>query len=232
MLQVSGSTGARWPRPVFGCLLAALLCVSITSAQDGANDNVVETDTHRFTEVRNGIYLAQTTARVFNSSSLVVVNDDDVVVVDSHVTPAKARHLIASIAQLTDKPISALINSHHHWDHAHGNQEFKGIPIIGHEYAYRRLASNVRADPTFIRGLEGNQATIERVMKEIAEAEDGEGKTALQAYLEMFRAHAADFDEIEPEPPNVTISQRMTLHRPGRSRSRSCIWAAPTPAAT
>ena len=39
----------------------------------------ITTDTHRFTEIRNGIYLAQTTARLFNSNSLVIVNDDDVV---------------------------------------------------------------------------------------------------------------------------------------------------------
>ncbi len=192
--------------------MALLLAPALASQER----NVFETDTHRFTEVRNQIYLAQSTARVFNSSSLVVVNDDDVVVVDSHVTPSKARDLIASIKELTDKPISALINSHHHWDHAHGNQEFDDLPIIGHEYAYKRLSGDVRADPTFVRGLEGNQATIERILQQIAEAEDGEGKTALQAYLEMFRAHAADFDEIEPEPPNVTLKERMTLHRPGR----------------
>jgi glyoxylase-like metal-dependent hydrolase (beta-lactamase superfamily II) len=176
----------------------------------------ISTDTHRFVEVRNGIYLAQTTAQVFNSNSLVIVNEDDVVVVDSHVTPAKARDLIASIAELTPKPVTALINSHHHWDHAHGNQEFAGIPIIGHEHTRTKLVSGALDEATYKRGLAGNQATLSRVQEQIASTEDAEERQKLEAYYAMFEAHAKDFDEIEPMPPDVTLSERLTLHRGGR----------------
>ena len=176
----------------------------------------VTTDTHRFTEIRNGIYLAQTTARLFNSNSLVIVNDEDVVVVDSHVTPAKARELIASIKVLTPKPITALINSHFHWDHAHGNQEFADLPIIGHEFTYMKLATSPLEEPTFRRGIEGNAAALVRLTEQIAAAEDDEERENLEIYMAIFAAHVKDFDEIAPVPPDVTLNERMTLHRGSR----------------
>ena len=49
---------------------------------------------------------------------MVIVNDADVVVVDSHITPATGRELIADIGRITDKPISVVVNTHFHYDHA------------------------------------------------------------------------------------------------------------------
>ena len=176
----------------------------------------VTTETHRFTEIRNGIYLAQTTAQVFNSNSLVIVNEDDVIVVDSHVTPAKARQLIESIKALTPKPITVLINSHFHWDHAHGNQVFLDIPIIGHEFTYMKLATAPLDEETYRNGVTGNQVALARLKEQIASTDDDEERRRTEAYLEMFAAHVKDFDEIAPTPPNVTMRERMTLFRKNR----------------
>ncbi len=181
-----------------------------------AQEWTTTTDTHRFMEVRNGIYLTQTTAQVFNSNSLVIVNDEDVVIVDSHVTPAKARDLIASIPAITDKPVTALINSHYHWDHAHGNQEFADIPIIGHEYTRMKLAIAAHEEPTYLSGLAGNAARLAQLAEQIEAAEDDEEREGLETYRAMFAAHAADFDEITPLPPDVTLHERMTLFRGSR----------------
>ncbi len=174
------------------------------------------TDTHRFTEIKNGIYLAQTTAPVFNSNALVIVNDDDVVLVDSHVTPSKARDLIAAVKTLTPNPITTLINSHHHWDHAHGNQEFADIPIIGHEFTYMKLATAPLEEGTYTRGLARNDARLARLREQIASTTDASERARLEADLELFAAHVRDFDEIAPTPPTVTMNDRMTLYRAGR----------------
>ena len=184
------------------CLVAGLLIAA----------EPITTDTHRFTEIRNGIYLAQTTAPVFNSNSLVVVNDADVVLVDSHVTPSKARDLIAAVKTLTPNPIVALINSHHHWDHAHGNQEFADIPIIGHEFTYMKLATAPLEEPTYTRGVVGNAARLARLEERIASAEDDAERQQLEAEFELFSAHVKDFDEIAPIPPTVTMNDRMTFY--------------------
>lgn len=198
-------------------IVRSIVCIVVAMPNVlAATVEVITTDTHRFTEVRNQIYLAQSTARVFNSNALVIVNEDDVVLVDSHVTPAKARDLIKSIKAITPNPITALINSHHHWDHAHGNQEFNDIPIIGHDFTYTKLVGAPLEEATYVNGIAGNQATIERLTAQLVEERDSEKKAELQAYLEMFKAHAYGFDEIRPVPPNVTLSQRMTLHRGAR----------------
>ena len=195
----------------------ALVAASVFAAGSlWAQEWTTTTDTHRFMEVRNGIWLTQTTAQVFNSNALVIVNDEDVVIVDSHVTPSKARDLIASIPAITDKPVTALINSHYHWDHAHGNQEFADIPIIGHDYTRMKMATGAHEEPTYLRGLAGNAATLERLAGEIEAAEDDEQREGLEAYRAMFAAHAADFDEIVPLPPDVTMNEKMTLFRGGR----------------
>lgn len=187
--------------------VASLLSTALQAAEE------VTTETHKFTEVRNDIWLAQSTAPVFNSNALVIINETDVVLVDSHVTPSKARDLIRAIQAITDKPITALINSHHHWDHVHGNQEFAGIPIIGHEYAYNKLSNAPLEDPTYNNGLAGNQATLKRIRETLEQETDPERRAEITEFLAVFSAHTRDFDEIAPVPPNVTLNERMTLYR-------------------
>ena len=102
---------------------------------EGAPADGLKSETHVFEEIGPGIYFATGTGKVnVGSNAMVVVNENDVLLVDSHITPDAARELIASVAAITDKPIRYLVNSHFHFDHAHGNQEFPdGVEIIGHE---------------------------------------------------------------------------------------------------
>ena len=80
---------------------------------------------HRFEKVVDGVYAAFPTARgVINSNSVVIVGDRDVLLFDTHSTPAYARDIIQDIKTITDKPIRYVVNSHYHFDHAHGNQVF------------------------------------------------------------------------------------------------------------
>lgn len=196
---------------------AALAVATVFAAGSlWAQEWTTTTDTHRFMEVRNGIWLTQTTAQVFNSNALVIVNDEDVILVDSHVTPAKARDLIASIPAITDKPVTALINSHFHWDHAHGNQEFADVPIIGHEYTRMKMATAPLEEPTYVQGTTGNAERLAQLAEQIEAGEDEEERERLETYRSMFAAHAADFDEIEPLPPDVTMNEKMTLFRGSR----------------
>ena len=76
----------------------------------------------RFNKVADGVYHAVGTGTlsvVGNSS--VIVNDDDVIVVDDHVSPAAAWVLLDEIKAITNKPVRTVINTHFHYDHAHGN---------------------------------------------------------------------------------------------------------------
>ena len=77
----------------------------------------------RFNQVKPGIYHAVGTgALTVVGNSSVIVNDQDVVVVDDHISPAAAWALLDEVKALTNKPVRTVINTHFHFDHAHGNQ--------------------------------------------------------------------------------------------------------------
>src|ERR1043165_6384207 len=91
----------------------------------------------RFNKVKDGVYHAVGTgslAVVGNSS--FIVNDNDVIVVDDHVSPAAAWVLLEEIKDVTNKPVTTVINTHFHYDHASGNQIFvqAAVTVIGHEF--------------------------------------------------------------------------------------------------
>jgi cyclase len=174
--------------------------------------------THRFKELAPGVFFAAEAGPVMvMSNSLVIVNEQDVVVVDSHVTPAAARALIAAVATLTPKPITTLINTHYHFDHAHGNQAFPpGVTIIGHEFTREMLAGDPLQGRTyqFFSKLLANNA--EAVKKQAAEARDAASRATLETQAKVLANHVRDDRETRPVPPTVTLSERLTLFRDGR----------------
>lgn len=67
--------------------------------------------------------------------SIFVITDDGVVVTDP-INAEAATWLAAAIKARTDRPISHLIYSHSHLDHASGGQAFGDVPlVIAHENA-------------------------------------------------------------------------------------------------
>ena len=81
--------------------------------------------------------------RGFNGNAGFVVTQDGVLVVDALGTPALARRMIASIRQVTRKPIRYLVITHAHPDHFYGASAFAttpGLKVISHagteEYVY------------------------------------------------------------------------------------------------
>jgi glyoxylase-like metal-dependent hydrolase (beta-lactamase superfamily II) len=151
------------------------------------------------------------------SNSLVVVNEDDVLVVDSHVSPAAARALIASVAKLTPKPITTLVNTHYHFDHAHGNQAFpESVTIVGHEYTREKLAGNPLEERTYQFFSKLLAENAQAVKKQADAATDPKTKASLQQQATVLANHVRDDKETRPVPPAVTLSERMTIHRGGR----------------
>jgi len=96
-----------------------------------------------FDEVAPGVYHAVGTGALsVGCNASIVVNADDVLVVDTHMTPGGAWALREELKALTPKPVRYVINTHWHFDHAHGNQIYgPGVEIIGHEYTRAKLAA-------------------------------------------------------------------------------------------
>ncbi len=181
-----------------------------------AQAEVIETNTHKLTKVVDNVYLAQSTAPLFNSNALVIVNNEDVVVVDSHITPQKGRELIASIGVITANPITTLINSHFHYDHSHGNQVFgPEVEIIGHEYTRMKMAGSPLDEHTFRDGKARNELYLAGLRERLASAGADE-QESLVAQVELLSRHLNSWNEVQPVAPTQTLERRMTLYRGGR----------------
>ena len=200
-------------------LVTLLLLIGVVAAQSrkpaGTNHNG---NAFRFNKVREGVYHAVGTgslAVVGNSS--VIVNDNDTIIVDDHVSPAAAWVLLEEVKTLTKKPVTTVINTHFHFDHAHGNQIFDPtVQIIGHEFTRQMLLGNPLAMPLYQNYITAMPGQIETLRKRIADEKDPAAKAKLQTQLQVTENNYASQKELKPTPPNITLSKEMTLFRGNR----------------
>lgn len=66
-------------------------------------------------------------------NSTVIVGDKGVILVDSGATDEVGKQLAKAIAKITPKPVTHIINTHHHGDHILGNVAFPGAEILSSE---------------------------------------------------------------------------------------------------
>src|SRR3954454_16582620 len=61
-----------------------------------------------------------------------VTGSRGVVAIDSCSTEPRTRAYLDAIRSVSDRPVRALVNTHHHGDHTHGNHLFRPAAVIGH----------------------------------------------------------------------------------------------------
>ena len=181
-----------------------------------AQDRIVESETHRFVEVAKGVWHVSGNGKIHTmSNAMVLVGEFDTLVVDSHVTPSAARTLLDSLLVITDKPVRYLVNSHYHFDHAHGNQSFPpGIEIIGHEFTRAKLSGtlgNVLDESTFRSFSDPVPSLVATLGEQIASESDLAKKAELQERLRVQTDYMNAIGEVVPTPPNITLADKMTL---------------------
>jgi cyclase len=205
---------------------ALMLGASWWQTRDGANAQSRtpagtghQGDAFRFNKVAEGVYHAVGTgALTVIGNSAVIVNDDEVMVVDDHVSPAAAWVLLEEVKRLTPKPVRYVINTHFHFDHAHGNQIFgAGVDIIGHEFTREMLASGKPLQMPLFKGyLDGMPAQIAGMRQRLEAEKDPAARARLQTQLTSAENNLASQKELRLVPPNVTLAREMTLFRGGR----------------
>ena len=149
----------------------------------------------RIEELAPGVY-ARIGGRALEPNSGIIVGDDGVTLIDSGYSPAAARAILADIARLTPKPVTTVIISHHHFDHAWGNQVFAGARIIGHANARTAMQADPAAQVSGIRGFIGPHV----------EAWYGLTPDEFNAQL----------DELEITPPSATYTDSLSFWMGGR----------------
>ena len=72
-------------------------------------------------------------------NSTVIVGDKGVILVDTGGSDEVGRHIATSVRRITDKPITHVVNTHHHGDHYLGNVAFEGATFISSEKCRRMV---------------------------------------------------------------------------------------------
>ena len=89
---------------------------------------IIELETGVFARLHEGL-----------TNAGIIVGDDSVLIIDSLRVPSFARDLIKDVKDITDKPIQFVIDTHSHWDHSWGNEEFPDATIIGNKNCYAEM---------------------------------------------------------------------------------------------
>jgi cyclase len=87
-------------------------------------------------EVSDGVYAyVQPDGSWWINNTGFLVGERGVISVDACSTERRTRAYLGAIAAVSDRPVTTLINTHHHGDHTFGNYLFDGATIVAHERA-------------------------------------------------------------------------------------------------
>jgi glyoxylase-like metal-dependent hydrolase (beta-lactamase superfamily II) len=75
----------------------------------------------------------------FDQNIGAVIGDDGVLVVDTRSGPRQGREILDDLRSVTALPVTAVVDTHGHYDHAFGNSVFRPAEIWGHEGCVRFL---------------------------------------------------------------------------------------------
>ena len=199
---------------VFALFIAGWLWLDARAQSGGP----IVSGAHRFEKVTDGVYYATASGTMtVGANSPVIVTDTEAIIIDSEITPAAARALVADLRAITDKPVKYVIDSHYHYDHSHGNQIFApDVQVIGHENTRKRMLTNVLEQYTYLTSVEPVPARVEALRKRIADEKDPHQKTLLERQVANSLSYIEQVKETKVTPPNLTIDRKMTLFRSGR----------------
>lgn len=172
-----------------------------------------------FTKITDDVYHATPAGGLtVGCNGSVIINADDVLVVDSHISPAAAWALREELKAITPKPIRYVVNSHFHYDHAHGNQVYgPDVEIIGHEFTRAMLASGFsKASRSYTSSVGTLPEQLEQLEKRIAGSTDAAERNKMERQLQVMERHHRATQAVTPVAPTLTLTETMTLHRGGR----------------
>ena len=116
-------------------LVGAALCQSTTASAQTLPDHTAK--------IAEGVYSYGPGAYF----SMFVVTSEGVIAIES-VNTQHSTGLLQAIRAVTDQPVTLMVHSHNHWDHASGGQVFRdaGATILAHDEAYEWMKANPGRD--------------------------------------------------------------------------------------
>lgn len=124
--------------------------IDVPRTGDPTTRGFTEADFPRIQEIGPGVYtyeaLRSAGEERFTTVSMFVVTDDGVLVADGQGNVEQTRHLVETIATVTDQPITTVVICSDHGDHTAGNSAFpEGVETLAHPTSaavLRRAAEN------------------------------------------------------------------------------------------
>ena len=90
-------------------------------------------------------------------NSTLILGETGAIVIDTGFTDEIGAHLAKAIAKITPKPVTHVINTHHHGDHTFGNSAFPQAKVISSEDCRKLLLANEADWLAAVEGMVGHK---------------------------------------------------------------------------
>jgi cyclase len=181
------------------------------------------------------------TTPVVNGNSAIIVTKKDLVIVDSQSRPSAARSLYGQFKrEVAALPVRYVINTHHHLDHAHGNEAYvqlfgTQVDIVSTTFARAALEQAARWFSGFVQRRPVPSSQLQEVPNQeryyafvesyigglrdsipATEAQIphlvGRKRVAAQDRLDGLRSFFSEMSIFAPALPNITFDRVLVLH--------------------
>jgi cyclase len=199
-----------------------LLCLLATRAV-AADSDLYDI---RVAKIADGVYVASRPDPLrsyVEGNVTIIINERDVVVVDASGSPRAARKVISEIRKLTPNPVRYVIHTHIHRDHRWGASEyikqFPGVEIVAHPLVHQVVSGSGNTFvTTTIARLESRRGELTAEMEKLEAEGNPKVAAALRRYLDQdLPVILAEYQTINNVPPTMTFTDKLTLHRGGRT---------------
>ena len=120
-------------------------------------------------------------------NSTVIVGEKGVILVDSGGSAEVGRHIAAAVRRITDKPVTHVVNTHHHGDHHLGNVAFEGASFISSEVCRKLLLETAAEWLKIMEGAVGRPLPgTKAVPADVTYAEGSRTEISIQGVRVVF----------------------------------------------
>ena len=157
-----------------------------------------------------------------DANNLFVIDNEGVVVVDTNFGATSTREVVSALRQITDKPVTHVINTHPHDDHVLGNQVYRELfpraEFIAHAFTRDYLpGKGLAARQRQVAALPEFRSQLEQLLKDGKTASGRtlteEERAGYSSDVSLISRYLADAPSFQIVLPTIAVTDRLTLHR-------------------
>ena len=155
--------------------------------------------------------------RGYMINSTVIVGDRGVILVDSGGSAEVGRHIAAAVRRITDKPVTHVVNTHHHGDHYLGNVAVEGATIVSSEICRKLVLETGGEWLGIMQGAVGERLAGTKVMPAKLTYQEGRTEAVVQGVRLVFwvprASHTAGDLLVHLPEDKVLVAGDVLVHR-------------------